>query len=610
MDNSIARRHRISRFRCIDHRRTRRPAATPSLVALAMLCITCSVAGTAGAVAQESLGVRAADTSSPRDTLRSFIDACNEVNRLIHSQKYIDRRSPEAARIGTRVIDCLDISELPAFAREERASEVAVCLKEILDRAELPPWDEIPDLEAIEAAGGFENLARWRVPGTRITIARVEEGPQRHEYLFSAGTVERAVRYFREVEPIEYRDRPDVTPGLYRWYLSVPGHPTLAKIVAVLPEWMQLGRMYGLAVWKWPGLLVALLIAVTFMTVACRLHLRFRNRWRETSVMKYWLTILFPVVAMLTPLMFKHVAQRYLTIRGNPLYIISFCSTLIALLAGVVVIFATSNRIAESIIASPKINPQGLNAQLIRIVSKLSSIVAGATVFLVGGQYLGIPIGTLLASAGIGGLALAFGAQDTLKTLFGTLMLMADKPFRVGERIVFGSYDGVVEDIGLRSTRIRLLTGHQVTVPNDELSRSDIENVARRPHIRRKGELYIPLDTPCERIEKAVAIVRQKLDNHEGMDPEKPPRVFFLDFTANGFCIQFIYWYTPPEIWKYRAFSEKLNFQIFRAFEAEGIQFSMPFRHTFWKHDTEQGPLDVRVLGDDARRARSVDERG
>jgi MscS family membrane protein len=184
-------------------------------------------------------------------------------------------------------------------------------------------------------------------------------------------------------------------------------------------------------------------------------------------------------------------------------------------------------------------------------------------------------------------------------------MLMADKPFRVGERIVFGNYDGVVEDIGLRSTRVRLLTGHQLTVPNDELSRSHIENIGRRPYIRRKAELHIPLDTPCEKIEKAVAIVREKLDNHEGMDPERPPRVFFLDFTANGFCIQFIYWYTPPEMWQYRAFTEKLNFEIFRAFDAENIQFSLPSRHTFWKHDAEKGPLDVRLLSDDAQKRQS-----
>jgi len=70
-----------------------------------------------------------------------------------------------------------------------------------------------------------------------------------------------------------------------------------------------------------------------------------------------------------------------------------------------------------------------------------------------------------------------------------------------------------------------------------------------------------------------------------------PPRVFFVDFSPNAFGIQFIYWYAPRDMWKYSAFNEKLNSEIFRAFDAEEIQFSLPFRHAFWKHDAEKGPL-------------------
>jgi MscS family membrane protein len=307
-----------------------------------------------------------------------------------------------------------------------------------------------------------------------------------------------------------------------------------------------------------------------------------------------------PIIAMLTPLVFKNFAQDYLTVRGYPLYIIGFGANLVSLLAAVVVIFAASRRIAEIIIASPRINPQGLNAQLIRITSQLMSVVAIVTLFLVGGQYLGINIGTLLASAGIGGIALALGAQDTLKTLFGTLSLMADKPFRVGDRIQFDKYDGVVEDIGLRSTKLRLLTGHLVTLPNDQLAGSDIENIGLRKYIRRKAEIHIPLDTSSEKVEKALAIIREKLADQEGMDPEHPPRVFFDEFCEDAFVLRFFYWYTPPDYWEFKAFGEKLNLKIFHAFEEEGIQFSLPSRHSYWKQDREQGPLDVQVFGDGA----------
>lgn len=175
-------------------------------------------------------------------------------------------------------------------------------------------------------------------------------------------------------------------------------------------------------------------------------------------------------------------------------------------------------------------------------------------------------------------------------------MLMADKPFRVGERIIFQGYDGVVEDIGLRSTRIRLLTSHQVTVPNDKLAGSDIENVGRRQFIRRVLDIHIPNDTTCEKVELAVSIVREQLDQHEGINEGFPPRVFFLDFLPDAFTIRVIYWYHPASYWDYLAFSEKFNFAVFRAFEERGIQFSLPQRLTHTSLDSEQAPIDVRMF--------------
>ena len=167
-------------------------------VVLLFLLFTCAVLAPGSAVALEGDELKAADTSSPRATLKSFIDVCNELHELIQAKKYLDRTTPEHAELSARALDCIDMSNLPAFAREDRAGQVAVCLKEILDRVKLPPWEEIPGTEDIEKAGGFEKLSHWRIPGTRITIARVEEGPHRHEYLFSPGTVHRAVKYFKQ----------------------------------------------------------------------------------------------------------------------------------------------------------------------------------------------------------------------------------------------------------------------------------------------------------------------------------------------------------------------------------------------------------------------------
>jgi MscS family membrane protein len=126
-----------------------------------VLFVTCFVwcANPILSVGQTTYNLTAADTSSPRATLRTFIDSCNELYDLIQQNNSLDLADPELSALSLRILDCLDTSELPAFRREQRASEVSAALKGILDRIEIPPWEEIPDTEEIEELGGFEKLS-------------------------------------------------------------------------------------------------------------------------------------------------------------------------------------------------------------------------------------------------------------------------------------------------------------------------------------------------------------------------------------------------------------------------------------------------------------------
>ena len=112
--------------------------------------------------------------------------------------------------------------------------------------------------------------------------------------------------------------------------MSAPGDPTLGAIVRQLPDWWRHERSYGLANWKWPGLLMALLVAIPLMVVTYRVYGWLVKRTRNQSVFKYCLTIVFPVFAALIPLGFLNFCIDYLTIRGAPLYIISFLAILTA----------------------------------------------------------------------------------------------------------------------------------------------------------------------------------------------------------------------------------------------------------------------------------------
>jgi len=233
--------------------------------------------------------------------------------------------------------------------------------------------------------------------------------------------------------------------------------------------------------------------------------------------------------------------------------------------------------------------------QFMRMITKIAVIAVGVIYLL--RAISGKPLSALLAGLGIGGLAIALAAQDTLKNFFGSIMIMLDKPFTIGQRVTFGGHDGVVEEIGFRSTRVRTLTGHQVTIPNEKVASESVENIGRRPSIRRLANITITYDTPPDKIEKALAILRGILENHEGIQPDYPPRVFFNEFNDASLNLIMLYWYHPPDWAAYMAFSERVNLQIMRAFEAEGIEFAFPTTTNYLAHDARR-PLHINIASD------------
>lgn len=239
-----------------------------------------------------------------------------------------------------------------------------------------------------------------------------------------------------------------------------------------------------------------------------------------------------------------------------------------------------------------------IDDMLIPIVGKSLRVVVVILVILQAAQTLSNqPITSILAGIGIGGLALGLAAQDTIKNFFGSLMIFADKPFNVGELINLEDKLGVIDEVGVRTTKIRTLDGHQLTVPNGNLANMTIHNIGKRPFIRRVFNVTITYDTPPEKVERAVQILRELLDNHEGMKEDFPPRVYFDNLNADSLNLQCFYWYHPPDYWKYMRFSEYINLEILKRFNEEGIDFAFPTQTIHLAGD-EKRPLDVGIKGD------------
>lgn len=216
---------------------------------------------------------------------------------------------------------------------------------------------------------------------------------------------------------------------------------------------------------------------------------------------------------------------------------------------------------------------KAFDMQLFSVLKKGIKIIIVLVAVLVTAQNLGINITSLLASLSIGGLAIGLAAQDTLANLFGAVAIFLDRPFHIGERIKLDSYDGVVEKIGLRSTLIRNLDGHLISVPNKTIAQSTIVNISRRPNIRTVMDIGIVYETPPEKIKRATQILEEIYRSHPKTKDVLVGMNKFNDFSIN---IMVIHWWDGLDYKEYLLGMQELNIAIVRRFNEEGIEFAYP----------------------------------
>jgi len=226
-----------------------------------------------------------------------------------------------------------------------------------------------------------------------------------------------------------------------------------------------------------------------------------------------------------------------------------------------------------------------LDVQLLPLVRKTLRIflVVIAVLFIVDTVF-NQDIGAWLAGLGIAGLAVSLAAQDSLKNVFGSITILLDQPFRIGDQIAVTGYDGVVEQIGFRSTKVRTPSGSLVNIPNANIVNNPVENKGRKPYIFRAMNLALAVNTPRDKVEQAVQIVRGILAQEGTREPihqasdgeERPPRVYFSDVTPESLTLSVTYWYVPPDYWAYMEHAEKVNLRVLGALAEAGIALAQP----------------------------------
>ena len=215
---------------------------------------------------------------------------------------------------------------------------------------------------------------------------------------------------------------------------------------------------------------------------------------------------------------------------------------------------------------------------LLRKTAKIAIIIAAAVLTA---DNLNIKVTSLLAGLSVGGLALGLAAQDTVANLFGAVAIFLDKPFHIGDRIKVEDVDGTVEGIGLRSTRVRNLDGHHVTIPNKLMGNAIITNITRRPTIKTEMNLGLTYDTPMEKVKRATLILEEIFQTN--------PRTADLIISFNKFAdsalnILVVHIWNGTDAKTHFAEMQALNLQIKQRFDAEKIEFAFPTQTIHLKH--------------------------
>ena len=527
-----------------------------------------------------------ADTSSPRNTLKGFITTLNETharlmgvlkNYLAAPDLYTTDEQEVAVDYALNKAELakrtLDLSEVPAALAGQIGYYRILQLKEILDRLDLPPMDSVPDA----AAMADKEFKSWTIPGTEITIARVEQGPRAGEYLFTPETVAKLPAFYQSIRHLPYK--PGATENWYETYRY--GGAGMRDFIPLkwmmnLPPWMTY-RIFDQPVWRWIGVFIVVGFSVLILSLINRLVKVGIQKESTSALQRSWLQLVIPLTLLALIPFVVWLLESNLRISGHVLRIMALTLWAIFTLNLTWTVWLGSNVIAETIVSSQEMHQGSIDSQLVRLGLRLIAMILSVAILVIGAQQLGIPAYSVVAGLGVGGIAVALAARDSLANLLGSLLIMFEKPFRVGHWIKVQGTEGIVESIGFRSTRIRTFYDSLVSIPSNQLVNSTVDNMAMRSHRAVRTFLRLRYDTPEEKIEPFIDAVRELIRSNE-YTLEQRLQVALDDFGEHGIHILVNFLFDVPDMQTEKRERQRLFLAILKLAEDRGIEFAVPVK--------------------------------
>lgn len=237
--------------------------------------------------------------------------------------------------------------------------------------------------------------------------------------------------------------------------------------------------------------------------------------------------------------------------------------------------------IEEYIVPLTEKTESDLDDQILPVVRKGLRSAIWILGIIVALNNAGYDVGALIAGLGIGGLALAMAAKDSVSNIFGGVMIFTDKPFKVGDRIKINGFDGTVEEVGLRTSRMRTLEGRLVTIPNSQFTGNMVENVSEEPTRKVVLNLGLTYDMTAEQMEKGIELLRNIAQKSNKLEDN-----FLTSFNAFGdFSLGILFIYYIKKDADILDTQTEINLEILKQFNANGLEMAFPTQTIYTKKE-------------------------
>ncbi|MBQ6962796.1 MAG: mechanosensitive ion channel [Paludibacteraceae bacterium] len=227
-----------------------------------------------------------------------------------------------------------------------------------------------------------------------------------------------------------------------------------------------------------------------------------------------------------------------------------------------------------NVILKEKVNDESskMDEHALSLIKKVSSFVIWSIGVITALNNAGVDVGALIAGLGIGGVAIALAAQDTAKNIFAGIMILFDRPFKIGELITIDGTTGYVEDMGIRSTKLRTYSGQLVVIPNYKTADSNLTNITREPSRRIELNVGLTYSTTPEQMRQAMDILRKLPSSVGGI--EDKVKVYFTSF--GDFSLNITCWYYIKKDSDLFETQSAVNLHVLDEFNAHGLDFAFP----------------------------------